>query len=87
MDVNGTKYEVQYDGSGNTNIVVQNGESPAVIAKKFGCTLEDLKSLNADKLHGKGQNTYFLVGDTIKSPVNWTQMLLYCKAGILKNRL
>ena len=68
VDVNGTKYEVQYDGSGNTNIVVQNGESPAVIAKKFGCTLEDLKSLNADKLHGKGENSYFMVGDTIKIP-------------------
>lgn len=63
-DSNGMTQTVDYDGQGNTKITVQNGESPEIIAEKFGCTVEDLKSANADKLHGKG----FFVGEEIIIP-------------------
>ena len=63
----GTKqYQLTYDGSGNTaGIIVQNGESPAAIAKKFGVPLDKLREANADKLNGK---KYFAVGEEIKIP-------------------
>lgn len=63
----GTKqYYLAYDGTGNTTgIIVQNGESPAVIAKKFGVPLDKLLEANADKLNGK---KYFAVGEEIKIP-------------------
>ena len=63
----GTKqYQLAYDGTGNTTgIIVQNGESPAVIAKKFGVPLDKLLEANADKLNGK---KYFAVGEEIKIP-------------------
>ena len=63
----GTKqYQLTYDGTGNTTgIIVQNGESPAAIAKKFGVPLDKLLEANADKLNGK---KYFAVGEEIKIP-------------------
>ena len=63
----GTKqYQLTYDGTGNTTgIIVQNGESPAAIAKKFGVPLDKLLETNADKLNGK---KYFAVGEEIKIP-------------------
>lgn len=65
--INGNVYTVEYDGEGNTKgIIVQNGESPEVIAKKFGCDVNDLKELNAEAL--KGGKKYFLVGQEIKIP-------------------
>lgn len=67
--VDGNQYQVQYDGEGNTlGIVVQNGESPAAIAKKFNVPLDKLLEANADKLSGKGKNRFFKVGDSIKIP-------------------
>ena len=55
------KYQATYDGQGNTTgIIVQNKESIADIAKKFGCSEEALKELN-----GKES---FAVGDEIKVP-------------------
>lgn len=60
------KYQLTYDGTGNTTgIIVQNGESPAAIAKKFGVPLDKLLEANADKLNGK---KYFAVGEEIKIP-------------------
>lgn len=60
------KYQLTYDGTGNTTgIIVQNGESPATIAKKFGVPLDKLLEANADKLNGK---KYFAVGEEIKIP-------------------
>lgn len=60
------KYQLAYDGTGNTTgIIVQNGESPASIAKKFGVPLDKLLEANADKLNGK---KYFAVGEEIKIP-------------------
>lgn len=60
------RYQLTYDGTGNTTgIIVQNGESPASIAKKFGVPLDKLLEANADKLNGK---KYFAVGEEIKIP-------------------
>lgn len=67
--VDGKTYSVTYDGEGNTTgIIVQNGESIAVLAKKFGCTVEDIINANPDLVKGKGNNKYFLVGAEIKIP-------------------
>ena len=67
--VNGKTYNVEYDGEGNTKgVIVQNGESPAMIAKKFGCDVEKLKNVNKDLLKGKAPNQYFEVGAEIKIP-------------------
>ena len=68
--VNGETYNVEYDGDGNTKgVIVQNGESPAMIAKKFGVSVEDLIEANADsvKTNKKGVK-FFNVGDEIKIP-------------------
>ncbi len=65
----GQSYSVEYDGIGNTKgIVVQNGESPASIAEKFGCSVEDLIAANPDVIKGKAPNQYFLAGADIVIP-------------------
>lgn len=63
----GQIYEVKYDGKGNTYIVVQNGESPAGIARKFGTSANTLLRMNK---HNKDElgNSYFNVGSTIRVP-------------------
>lgn len=62
----GKQYELTYDGAGNTTgIIVQNGESPQSIAKKFGVPLDKLLEANQDVLQGK---KYFDVGTEIKIP-------------------
>ena len=64
--VDGKQYEVAYDGQGNTTgVVVQNGESIDALAKKFGCSKEDIINANKELLNGK---KYFNAGDTIKIP-------------------
>lgn len=68
IQVGDKTYQVQYDGQGNTPIVVQNGESPAIIAKKFGCTVEELIAANPGAIKGKAPNQYFLVGSDIVIP-------------------
>ena len=67
--VNGQEVTLQLDKDGNIpGVIVQNGESPAAIAKKFGCSVDELMRLNADQLKGKGKNQYFEVGSEIKLP-------------------
>ena len=45
--VDGQTHTVEYDGEGNTKgVIVQNGESPAMIAKKFGCPTDELIESN-----------------------------------------
>lgn len=62
----GKQYTVEYDGYGNTKgVIVQNGESPAAIAKKFGCSVQDLLEANKEVLKGK---KYFMVGAEIVIP-------------------
>ncbi|MCM1010145.1 MAG: LysM peptidoglycan-binding domain-containing protein [Fusobacterium sp.] len=51
-----------------SGIIVQNGESPAVIAKKFGVSVEDLLAANEGAVKGKGNKKYFLVGQEIVIP-------------------
>ena len=64
--VDGKQYEVAYDGQGNTTgVVVQNGESIDTLAKKFGCSKEDIINANKELLNGK---KLFNAGDTIKIP-------------------
>lgn len=53
-------YVANYDGNGNTNVVLQNRESIQDLAKKFGCSVEELKELN-------GKST-FNAGDIVKVP-------------------
>ncbi len=67
--VNGQEVSLQLDKDGNIpGVIVQNGESPAAIAKKFGCSVDELMQINAGKLKGKGKNKYFEVGSEIKLP-------------------
>lgn len=49
---NGETYKAEYDGNGNTKIVIQNGESLETIAKKFGCTVEQLIEVNGGNIRG-----------------------------------
>lgn len=64
--IDGKERTISYDGNGNTTgIVVQNGESPETIARKFGCSVADLKELNKDVL---GDKKYFDVGAEITVP-------------------
>ena len=61
---NGKEYRIDYDGEGNTvGIVVQFGETPEKIAKKFGCEdkIDELVALN-------GGRQAFSTGAKIKVP-------------------
>lgn len=56
-------------------VIVQNGESPAMIAKKYGIKEADVKELNKNKLHWfkincdpENKQQGFLVGEDIKLP-------------------
>lgn len=66
--INEETYQVEYDGEGNTIIIVQNGESINAIAKKFGITPEEIEKLNEEKIKTKGNSKYFIVGEEIKIP-------------------
>lgn len=57
-------HEVAYDGNGNTRTVVQNGESPSAIAKKFGVKESSLRRLNP----ARGKNAITQVGADIVVP-------------------
>lgn len=50
--VNGQEYNVEYDGKGNTKVILQNGESIEALAKKFGCTKQELLDANGGKIRG-----------------------------------
>ncbi len=63
--VDGKVYNIEYDGEGNTKgIIVQNGESVEMIAKRFGCTPQEIRDLNQDLL----KRNQFLVGAEIRVP-------------------
>ena len=63
-ELNGEVHEVAYDGNGNTRTVVQNGESPSAIAKKFGVKESSLRKLNP----ARGKNAITQVGADIVVP-------------------
>ncbi len=50
--VNGQEYSIEYDGKGNTKVILQNGESIEALAKKFGCTKQELLDANGGKIRG-----------------------------------
>ena len=64
----GTTSTVEYDNGNTKGVVVQNGESPAEIAKKFGCDVQALLDANPDAVKGDASNQYFLVGADIVIP-------------------
>ena len=67
--IDGKEYRVNYDGEGNTTgVIVQPGETFSSIAKKFGCTVEELMKANKDLLKDRGKNTSLRPGDEIKIP-------------------
>lgn len=67
--INGEEYKVQYDGFGNTKgIIVQQNESIAQIAQKFGCSITDLKKVNNHLLRGISPDIYFKAGESIVVP-------------------
>lgn len=49
-----------------TSVVVQLGETPEMLAKKFGCSVREIKALNKSKLMKNGK--WFRAGDTIVLP-------------------
>ncbi len=51
-----------------TRVVVQNGESIAALAKKFGCTAQEIIDANPGLVKGKAPNQYFLAGEEITIP-------------------
>src|SRR5574344_173684 len=63
--IDGKKYSVLYDGEGHTKISVQEGETLASLAEKFGCSVDDLKELNKDTLKGSEN---LPIGTAIKVP-------------------
>lgn len=74
--VDGQEYKVDYvpvdkeiseDGVG-VRVIVQNGESIAMLAKRFGCSVADIIKLNGSVVKGKHPNAYFLVGQEITIP-------------------
>lgn len=50
--VDGQEYNIEYDGNGNTKVVLQNGETLDALAKKFGCTKQELLDANGGKIRG-----------------------------------
>lgn len=63
-ELKGEVHEVAYDGNGNTRTVVQNGESPSAIARKFGVKESSLRKLNP----ARGKNAITQVGADIVVP-------------------
>ncbi len=50
--VNGREYTVEYDGKGNTKVILQNGESVDLLAKRFGTTKSKVLQANNGKIRG-----------------------------------
>ena len=67
-NMDGSKNTVEYDKENTKGVVVQNGESPAEIANKFGVSKEALISANKGQLKGTAPNQYFIAGANITIP-------------------
>ena len=61
--VDGQEYNVEYDGKGNTKVVLQNGESIEALAKKFGCTKQELLEANGGKIRGWAGDDVLVPGE------------------------
>ena len=68
--IDGKTYVAEYDGNGNTKVIVQNGESIAHLAKIFKIKQGDIIEVNEPngKVHRKGTTKFFRVGDTVLIP-------------------
>lgn len=67
--IDGQTYKVEYDGKGNTIVVVQaNEDSIEKLATQFGCKAEDLVRLNSNILKDKAHPTHFEAGEKIVVP-------------------
>ncbi len=57
----------EYDGHGNTKVVVQNGETIPSLGQKFRRTTAQITSLNRNLVHRDSNNApYFLVGEEVR---------------------
>ena len=61
--INGQEYSVEYDGKGNTKIILQNGESIDALAKNFGCTKQELLEANGGKIRGWAGDELVIPGE------------------------
>jgi len=61
---NKEKKKIEYDKNGYPKIVVQSGETPKILAKKFGCSAQAIIDANKKAWNGK----FFKVGQTIVIP-------------------
>lgn len=57
----GNLYYAEYDGKGNTKVILQNGESVEALADKFGITKQEILDVNGGKIRG-------LVGEEVLIP-------------------
>lgn len=65
------QYTAEYDGNGNTKVVVQDGESISSMKKNFGMNdkqFSEFLKMNKSQLMGKEPNQYFKVGAQILIP-------------------
>ncbi len=68
--VDGETMTVEYDGKGNTKVIVQNREGFKSLSELFGVDKEELMELNKDKIHTHPRTgrKFFLVGEEILIP-------------------
>lgn len=61
--INGKEYTVEYDENGNTKLVLQNGESIDMLAKKFGITKSEIIEANNGKIRGWAGDEIVIPGE------------------------
>lgn len=61
--VNGKEYSVEYDGKGNTKVVLQNGESVDALARKFNTTKKAVLEANGGKVRGWAGDSIVVPGE------------------------
>ncbi len=65
--IDGKTYVAEYDGNGNTKVIVQNGESISKLAKIFGVKADDIIEINGEKVKGRSTK-FFRVGEEVLIP-------------------
>ena len=61
--INGKEYTVEYDENGNTKLVLQNGESIDMLAKKFEITKSEIFEANNGKIRGWAGDEIVIPGE------------------------
>lgn len=69
-NIDGETMTVEYDGKGNTKVIVQNREGFKSLSELFGVDKHELIELNKDKIrkHPRTGRKFFLVGEEILIP-------------------